>query len=160
MGSAEFWVLVAFVIFIGIVVYLGVPGKVTSALDRRAAKIKAELDEARALREEASRLLAEYARKRDQADREAEEIIASARADAERLAADAKAKVEEFVARRTRQAEQKIAMAEAQAVSEVRSAATDAAVAAAADVLTSQARGPLGGKLFDNGLSELRAKLN
>ncbi|GLK80351.1 ATP F0F1 synthase subunit B [Methylopila turkensis] len=160
MGTPEFWVLVAFVIFLGLLVYLGVPGKILGALDNRAVKIRAELDEARALREEASRVLADYARKREQAEREAEQLIADAKAEAERVAADAKVKAEQFVARRTAQAEQKIAFAEAQAVSEVRSAAADAAVEAASRVLGAQAQGPLGDKLFDKGLSDVRAKLN
>ncbi|MFL1876534.1 hypothetical protein ACIKT0_15360, partial [Hansschlegelia beijingensis] len=115
MGSAELWVAVAFLIFIGLLVYVGAPAKILGALDARSAKIKAELDEARALREEAQRLLADYKRKREEAEREAEAIVANARKDAEFYAADAKAKAEDFVARRTRAAEQKIALAESQA---------------------------------------------
>jgi F-type H+-transporting ATPase subunit b len=160
MGSAEFWVLVAFVIFFGIVFYVGAPTKILAGLDGRSAKIKAELDEARTLREEAQAVLADYKRKREEAEREAEAIVASARKDAEAYAQDAKAKAEDFVARRTKAAEQKIALAEAQAVAEVRSAAADAAVAAAERVLGAQAKAELGGQLFAKGLSEVRAKLN
>lgn len=160
MGSAELWVAVGFVLFLGILVYAGVPGKILGALDIRSAKIKAELEEARALREEAGRVLADYARKREQAEAEAEQIIAAAKLDAERQAVDAKAKAEEFVARRTKMAEQKIALAETQAVAEVRAAAADAAVSAAERVLIAQAKGKLGDQLFDKGLSEVRSKLN
>jgi len=160
MGSAELWVAVSFVIFIGVLVYVGAPGKILGALDARSAKIKAELDEARALREEAQRLLADYKRKREEAEREAEAIVANARRDAEIYAADAKAKAEDFVARRTRAAEQKIALAEGQAVAEVRAAAADAAVAAAERVLAGQAKGELSDQLFERGVSELRTKLN
>lgn len=160
MGSAEFWVLVAFVIFIGIVVYVGAPGKILAGLDARSGKIKSELDEARALREEAARVLADYKRKREEAEQEAQGIVARAKKDAEAYAADSKAKVEEFVARRTKAAEQKIALAETQAVAEVRSAAADAAVAAAERVLTAQTGAGLGDELFAKGLSEVRTKLN
>lgn len=160
MGSAELWVAVGFVIFIGILVYVGVPGKILGALDTRSAKIKAELEEARALREEAGRVLADYTRKREQAEAEAEQIIAAAKLDAERQATDAKAKAEEFVIRRTKMAEQKIALAETQAVAEVRAAAADAAVSAAERVLFGQTKGKLGDQLFDKGLSEVRSKLN
>lgn len=161
MGTPEFWVLVAFVIFLGLLVYLGVPGKILHALDNRAVKIRAELDEARSLREEASRLLADFARRREEAEREAETLVANARIEAERVAAEAKLAAEQFVARRTAMAEQKIAQAEAQAVADVRAAAADAAVSAAAKVLSGQSQGgPLGDQLFDNGLSEVRAKLN
>lgn len=160
MGSAEIWVLVAFVIFLGIVVYVGAPAKILAGLDSRSAKIKAELDEARALREEAARMLSDYKRKREEAEREAEAIVATARKDAAAYAADAKAKAEEFVARRTKAAEQKIALAESQAVAEVRSAAADAAVSAAETVLSGQAKSGFGDQLFDKGLSEVRSKLN
>lgn len=160
MGSAEIWVLVAFVIFLGIVVYVGAPAKILAGLDSRSAKIKAELDEARALREEAARMLADYKRKREEAEKEAQEIVANARKDAAAYAADAKQKAEEFVARRTKAAEQKIALAESQAVAEVRAAAADAAVSAAEKVLSAEAKSAFGEQLFDKGLSEVRAKLN
>lgn len=160
MGSAEFWVLVAFVLFVALLVYVGAPAKIIAALDSRANKIKAELDEARALREEAAQVLADYKRKREEAETEAQAIVEAARKDAVAYAADAKAKAEEFVARRTKAAEQKIALAESQAVAEVRAAAADAAVAAAEKVLSGQAKGELGDNLFDKGLSEVRAKLN
>lgn len=160
MGSPEFWVLVAFVIFMAILFYVGAPAKILAGLDNRSKAIKAELDEARALREEAASVLADYKRKREEATREAEAIVASARKDAAAYASDAKAKAEEFVARRTRAAEQKIALAESQAVAEVRAAAADAAVAAAERVLSGQAKGEFGGELFEKGLSEVRAKLN
>ena len=98
------------------------------ALDHRAERIKAELDDARRLKDEAAKLLAEYKTKRTSAEREAEEIIANAKAEAERIAVEAKAKMEDFVARRTKTAESKIALAEAQALADVRSAAANAAV--------------------------------
>ncbi len=160
MGSAEFWVLVAFVLFVALLFYVGAPGKIVGSLDSRADKIKAELEEARALREEAAQVLADYKRKREEAEREAHAIVEAAKKDAAAYAADAKAKAEEFVARRTKAAEQKIALAESQAVAEVRAAAADAAVAAAEKVLSGQAKGELGDSLFDKGLSEVRAKLN
>lgn len=160
MGSAELWVAVAFVIFIGILVYVGVPRKITGALDVRAARIKAELDEARALREEAARVLADYKRKREEAEAEAKAIVENAKRDAEGFAIEAKRKADEFVARRTKAAEQKIALAESQAVTEVRAAAADAAIAAAERVLSANAAGPLGDQLFDRGVDEVRSKLN
>ena len=105
------------------------------------ARIKAELDEARRLREEAAGIVAQYQKKRHEAEAEAEAIIAGARAEAERVAAEAKAKMEEFVARRTKMAETKIAQAEAQALADVRAAAADAAVAAAEKILSETAKG-------------------
>ena len=159
-AEAEVWVAVAFLIFIGVLIRFGVPRLIIDALDTRAARIKSELDEAKRVREEAQALLAEYQRKRGEADREAQAIVSAASAEAERLAADAKAKVEEFVARRTQMAETKIAQAEAQALADVRSAAADAAVAAAEKILSETAKGKVGDDLIAQGIRDLKAKLN
>jgi F-type H+-transporting ATPase subunit b len=160
LGDAEFWVAVAFVIFVAGMGYLGVHRMVAKSLDERAGRIKAELDEARKLKDEAAQLLAQYQRKRQEAEGEAQEIIAGAKAEAERLAIEAKAKIEEFVARRTKMAETKIAQAEAQAAADVRAAAADAAVAAAEKILTLQTTGNLANELISRGIEDVRKKLN
>ena len=156
----EFWVAVGFFIFVGVLVYVGVPKMITGSLDERARRIKAELDEARRLKEEAQGLLAEYQSKQRQAETEAAGIIASAKAEAERIAAEAKTKMEEFVARRTKMAETKIAQAEAQAVADVRAAAADAAVMAAEKILTQSVKGKVADDLIARGISDVKAKLN
>ena len=160
LGDAEFWVAVAFVIFVAAMGYLGVHKMVAKSLDERADRIKAELDEARKLKDEAAQLLAEYQRKRQEAEGEAQEIIAGAKAEAERLAIEAKTKIEEFVARRTKMAETKIAQAEAQATADVRSAAAEAAITAAEKILTAEAKGNLASELIAKGIEEVRKKLN
>jgi F-type H+-transporting ATPase subunit b len=157
--EAEFWVAVAFVIFMGILAYVGVPAMLARSLDDRGARIKAELDDARRLREEAQAVLAEYKTRRQEAEREAQAIIATAKAESERMAADAATKVEEFVARRTKMAETKISQAEAQAVADVRSAAAEAAVAAAEKILAGAAKGKVADDLVAAGIKELVAKL-
>ncbi|MEW6455055.1 MAG: ATP F0F1 synthase subunit B [Pseudomonadota bacterium] len=156
----ETWVAVAFLIFLGVLAYVGVHKTVLSALDTRATRIKAELEEASRLREEAGKLLAEYKRKQDEAEREAAAIVAEAKAEAERVAAEAHAKMEEFVARRTKMAETKIGQAEAQAVADVRAAAADAAVAAAEKILTQTAKGAVAESLITQGIADVKAKLN
>jgi F-type H+-transporting ATPase subunit b len=156
----EFWVAVAFVIFVAGLGYLGVHKTLMKALDDRRDRIKAELDEAARLKNEALALLAEYQRKRQEAENEAQSIIAGAKAEAERMAVEATAKAEEFVARRTKMAETKIAQAEAQAVADVRSAAADAAIAAAGKILAQQAKGPIAGDLVAKGIEDVRNKLN
>jgi F-type H+-transporting ATPase subunit b len=160
LGDAEFWVAVAFVLFVGLMGYLGVHKTVAKSLDERADRIKAELGEARKLKDEAAALLAQYQRKRQEAESEAQGIIAGAKAEADRMAIEAKAKIEEFVARRTKMAETKIAQAEAQATADVRAAAAEAAVAAAETILTQQAKGPLAGELIAKGIDDVRKKLN
>ena len=160
LHEAEFWVAMGFIVFVGVLIYVGAPRTIGKALDDRTDRIKAELEEARKLKEEAAALLAEYQRKRGEAEREAEGIISGAKAEAERLAVDAKARMEEFVSRRTKMAEAKIAQAEAQASAEVRAAAADAAVAAAEAILRQQAKGDLAGKLVASGIDDVRKKLN
>ena len=153
LGDAEFWVAVAFVIFLAGMGYLGVHRMVAKSLDERADRIKAELDEARKIKDEAAQLLAQYQRKRQEAEGEAQEIIAGAKAEAERLAIEAKAKIEEFVARRTKMAETKIAQAEAQATADVRAAAAE-------KILTQETRGKLANELISKGIEDVRKKLN
>jgi F-type H+-transporting ATPase subunit b len=160
LNDAEFWVAVAFVIFVAGMGYLGVHRMIAKSLDDRAARIKDELDEARKLRDEAAALLADYQRKRQQAETEAQDIITGAKAEAERMAIEAKVKIEEFVARRTKMAETKIAQAEAQAAADVRAAAAEAAVAAAERILTAEAKGPLAGELIAKGIEDVRKKMN
>ena len=156
----EFWVLLAFVIFLGILVKFGVPKLALSALDERSDRIKQALDEAQRLRSEAEAVLAQYQKKRVEAETEARAIIVNARVEAERLAGEAKGKVEEFIARRTKMAESKIAQAEAQALADVRAAAADAAVAAAENILVQTTHGAAAESLIAKGISDLKAKLN
>jgi F-type H+-transporting ATPase subunit b len=158
--DAEFWVAVAFVVFVGTLIYLGVHKKMVTFIDQRRDRIKAELDEARRLKEEAQALLAQYQRKQREAEQEAAGIIAGANAEAERMMAEAKAKMEEFVARRTRAAEAKIAQAEAQALADVRAAAAEAAVSAAGKILTQLVKGEVADRLIVKGIDDVKTKLN
>jgi F-type H+-transporting ATPase subunit b len=158
--EAEFWVAIAFIIFCIILVYVKVDRYLLDSLDQRRNRIKAELDDARRLKEEAEKLLAEYRRKQGEAEREAQEIIAGAKAEAERLAIETKAKMEEFVSRRTKMAETKITQAEAQAVADVRAAAAEAAVAAAEKILIHTAKGKIAEDLLAEGIEDVKKKFN
>ena len=159
-SEPETWVAIAFVILMALFAYLGVHRTVLKALDTRADRIKAELDDARRLKDEASKLLTEYKARHAKAEAEAQDIIASARAEAERIAVEAKAKMEDFVARRTKTAESKIALAEAQAMADVRAAAANAAVTAASTILSQSVKGSVADDLLAKGIAEVRAKLN
>jgi F-type H+-transporting ATPase subunit b len=158
--EAEFWVALGFFAFLGLLGYLGVHRMLAKTLDDRAVRIKAELEEARKLKNDAAALLADYQRKRHEAESEAQDIIDGAKAEAERLAVEAKAKIDEFVLRRTQMAETKIAQAEAQAAADVRGAAAEAAVAAAEKILAQQAKGKLAADLVAKGIDDVRKKLN
>ena len=160
LNNTNIVVGIGFVIFVGILIYVGVPGMLTKALDDRAKRVRTELDEARRLKDEAQKLLAEYQAKQKQAEAEAAGIIEGAKAEAERIAAEAKTKMEDFVARRTKMAETKIAQAEAQAVADVRAAAAEAAVSAAEKILTESVKGKVADDLIARGIGDVKSKLN
>jgi len=155
--DAELFVALAFLLFVGAAIYFGLPNKINEMLDARAAAIKAELDEAARLRAEAAALLQSFEQKKVAAQADAENIVAQARAEAELIAKEAHQRMAEFVERRKQQAEQKIAMAEQQATAEVRAAAADAAVRAAAIVLKDEAKGDVGDQLVRDCISGLKA---
>ena len=160
MFEAEFWVAIAFLLFIGVLGYFGAHKRLVNSIDDRRERIKAELAEARRLKSEAEALLASYRRKQQEAEREAQTIVASAKAEAERLAGEAEAKIEEFVLRHTKMAETKIAQTEAEALADVRSAASEVAVAAAEAILTRSVKGKVADDLLAKGIADLKAKLN
>lgn len=157
--DAAFWATVALFLFIGVIVYLKVPGMITKALDGRIKAIEAELAEAERLRLEAKFLLEEYESKRQAAASEAESIVAAAREEAFRLTAEAKTSLEALIARRTKAVEDKIAQAESQAIAEVRSRSADVAVEAARVLLTRQ-MAKKGDALVDQAIRDVGAKLN
>ncbi|HEV3241783.1 MAG TPA: F0F1 ATP synthase subunit B [Methyloceanibacter sp.] len=156
----EFWVAVSFFIFVGVVLYFGAHKKIATALDARAALITRELEEARRLREEAEKVLADYRRKEGEAANEAEGIIALATKEAEMLAAETRKSVKEHFDRRMKLAEEKIARAEADAVREVRSVAIDAAVAAAQSLIAEKLTPDRAEKLVTESIDSLKSKLN
>ena len=157
--DAAFWATVALFLFIGVIIYLKVPGMITKALDGRIKAIETELAEAERLRLEAKFLLEEYESKRQAATKEAEGIIAAAREEAFRLTGEAKASLETLIARRTKAVEDKIAQAESQAVAEVRARSADVAVEAARVLLTRQ-MATKGDALVDQAIRDVGAKLN
>jgi F-type H+-transporting ATPase subunit b len=155
----EFWVLVAFVIVV-VVGFIKLGPGIGKALDDRAERIKSELDEARRLREDAQKTLAEYQRKQRDALKEAEAIIAHAKAEAERIGRQAAQDLEAGVERRTRQAEEKIAQEEAKALADVRNTAVDIAIAAAREIIAEALDAKAGGVLIDQAIAALPQRLH
>lgn len=157
--DAAFWVGVSFFLVVGLA-FRPVVRALGAGLDARAAKIKARLDEAARLREEAQEMLATYQRKQRDAMKEAEEIIAHAKAEAERLAAQAAKDLEASLKRREAQAMDRIAQAESAALREVQNVAVDVAVSAARQVLASAITADQAAKLVDGAIAELPQKLH
>lgn len=155
-----FYAFVALLLFLGIVIWAGAHKKAGAALDARAAQISKDISDARHLREEAEALLAEYKKKKLDAEKEAAGIIAQAKSDAATYAEDSKKKLADALTRRTKQAEQKIAQAEAAAVKEVRSAATELSIRAASLLIGESSKGRGGEKLIAESIAAVKNRLN
>jgi F-type H+-transporting ATPase subunit b len=160
LSQPDFWVGVSFILFIVLLVYLKVPGMVAKSLDERAGSIQNELDEAKRLREEAQAVLADYERKKIEAEADAQHIIAQAKREAEIYGEEARVKMQEQIERRGRLAEQKIVLAEAAAIKDVRAAAANLAVEAASRVLGAEVTGTTASGLIDESIAAVRKQLN
>lgn len=160
LRNTNFVVMIAFAIFISIILYLGVPKMLGGLLDKRAAAIKAELDEAKSLREEAKALLASYEKKQTEVQAQAERILEAAKAEAAAAAEQAKADIVASVARRLAAAEDQIASAKASAVKEVRDQAIVVAIGAARDIISKQMTEAESNSLIDASIDDVGSKLH
>lgn len=158
--SAELAVLIGFLVFVAVVLYYRVPSTIAGMLDQRANKISAQLEEARAAREEAQKLLASFERKHKDVEREAEAIVERAKTDAKAAAEQAKADIQLSIDRKLKAAEQRLDQAEKSAAREVRNAAASAATAAAREVLGQGVTGSRADSLVDDSISSIGARLN
>ncbi|PTX02946.1 F0F1 ATP synthase subunit B [Pararhodobacter aggregans] len=160
LRNTDFVVLLAFLLFIAVLLYFKVPGLIGGLLDKRAATIRAELEEARKLREEAQELRASFERKKAEVKDQADRIVAKAKADAEVAAAQAKADLETSIARRLRAAEDQIAAAEAAAVREVRNRAIAVSVAAASDLIAKNLTAEDANKMIEDSIATVEQRLH
>jgi F-type H+-transporting ATPase subunit b len=160
LHNTDFVVSIGFLVFVGVLLRYKVPGKIAGLLDARAAQIKAELEEARTLRDEAKTLLASYEKKQKDVLEQSDRIVASAKEEAMNAAAQAKADLKTAIARRLAAAEDQIASAEAAAIREVREKAISVAVAAAGDVLAKQMTAEGAAASIDSAIAQVEAKLH
>jgi F-type H+-transporting ATPase subunit b len=158
--SPEFWVAIAFLFFVGVLLYVKVPRMIAKALDKRSADIAAQIEEARRLREEAEALVAQYQRKQREAQAEAAEIVAHAEVEAKRVAEDALKALEASIARREQLAVDKIAQAEASALKEVRNVAVEVATEAARKVIAATIDAGKSNALVEDAIRELPKHLH
>lgn len=158
--NTNFVVLLAFLVFVGILLWAKVPGKLGGMLDARAAGIKANLDEARALRDEAKAVLATFEAKQKEVEEQSARIVTAAKAEAEAAAKAAKADLEQSIARRMAAAKEQIAAAETAAIRQVREQAVTVAIAAAADMLAKQSTAEAVAASIDEAIGQVAAKLH
>jgi F-type H+-transporting ATPase subunit b len=159
LQEAELWVAVGLLVFVGVLLWAKAPAAALKALDARADKIKAQLDEALRLREEAEALLAQVKVQREASEKLAAEMIANAEADAARLREEAAARLEDQIKRRQQMAERKIATAEAQAAAEVKAAAADLAAQIAETVLQARLAGLKSDPMVDRAVEQIGERL-
>lgn len=160
LGNTNFIVLLAFILFVGILIYYKVPSKIGEMLDKRSAAIKSELNEAKALREEAQSLLASYERKQKEVQAKADRIVSTAKEEAASAAEVAKAEIASSITRRLAAAEEQIASAKASAIKAVKDQAVVVAVAAAKDVLAAQMDAKGANALIADAIADVEAKLH
>ncbi len=160
LKNTNFIVLLGFLLFIAVLFYFKVPAMLGDMLDKRAEGIKDELEEARALREEAQKILADYERKQKEVQEQAGRIVEHAKTEAAEAAEVAKEDIKKSIARRLAAAQDKIASAEASAVKEVRDTAITVAVGAAKDIVAAQMTATSSNKLIDEAIAEVDAKLH
>jgi F-type H+-transporting ATPase subunit b len=160
LRNTNFVVLISFLLFVGVLFYFKVPSMLGGLLDKRADTIRADLEEARKLREEAQELRASFERKKADVKEQADRIVAKAKADAELAAKQARIDLEASIARRLRGAEDQIASAEASAVREVRDTAISVAIAAAGDLITKNLGADAAGKMIEDSIATVDARLH
>ncbi|WP_457649836.1 F0F1 ATP synthase subunit B [Profundibacter sp.] len=160
LKNPEFVVVIGFVLFLALLAYLKVPGLIGGMLDKRAEGIKSDLDEAKALREEAQTILASYERKQKEVQEQADRIVEAARAEAELVAKQAQEDLKASIARRLAAADEQIASAQASAVKEVRDTAIAIAVAAAEEVIAKKLTAADANALIEDSIKDVAAKLH
>ena len=160
LRNTDFVVTLAFLLFVAVLVYFKVPSLLGGLLDKRAAGSRADLQAARALRDEAQAILASYERKQKDVQEQADLIVAAAKREAVQAADQAKADLQTAIARRLKAAEEQIASAEAAAVREVRDRAVAVAVSTAGELLAKQMGAAERGKLIDQSIATVDAKLH
>jgi F-type H+-transporting ATPase subunit b len=155
----EIWLLIALAILIA-AVWKPVSRAIFGALDGHAGKVRAELDEAKRLREEAQSLLAEHKRQLAAGQDHARSISEHARREAERHAERHRAELEASLARRTEQALGRIAQEEARAVQDVRNQAATLAIRTTRRLLADQVDSDHAQVLVDRAIEEVGRKLS
>ncbi len=160
LANTDFVVLIGFLLFLGVLVYFKVPGLLGGLLDKRADGIQSEIDEARALREEAQTLLASFERKQHEVQEQADRIVAQAKESAAEAAEAAKADLARSIERRVQAAEDQIASAEAGAVKQVRDEAIRIAIASASEVVSSDMSAAKSNSLIDEAIDTVKTKLH
>ncbi len=159
LQDPTFWVTVAFLLFIALLSYFGVPKMIAGALDSRAVKIKADLDEAEQLLKDAQDLLVTYQKKQRDANQEADAIRQRTEAEVARLTEQGRAKLEDSLARREKLAIDRIAQAEASALVEISGRTVDIAIDAARDLLAGKLPETTAKSMIDEAIKDLGERL-
>ena len=160
LHNAEFIVTLAFIVFVGLLIYLGVPGRITRLLDDRAQMIRNDLDEARLLKDEARALLASYEAKQTEMQAQSARIVATAKEEAQAAGVQARLDLDAAITRRMAAAEEQIASAVKAAEKAVRDQAVSVSIAVAGEVLARQMTAEGAKASIDAAIAQVSAKLH
>ncbi len=160
LHDPAFWVAIAFLGFIAVVIYFKLPSIVGKQLDDRASRIKSELEEAQKLREDAQAMYADYQRRQRDALATAEEIVVKAKEAAEIIRKESEAELQANLTRRQELAEAKIRQAEEKAIAEVQNIAIDVSIAAAEQLMKENIKAKEAGSIIDQSIKDLGTQLN
>ena len=160
LADPENWVRIALIAFLLILVVVKVPGNLWKSLGATGDAVRAELDEAVRIRQEATDLLNSIKAQRQAAEAKAREIIALAEEQAARLAEEARTKLADTINRREALAERKIAQAEAQAAADVKAAAADLAAQLTETILMDRLQKTGSDALVDKAIGQLEGRFN
>ena len=150
------WVFIAFIIFISITIYLKVPNMVTKLLDEQINKIRNDLDDARKLKEDANSLLAEYERKIESANKEAENIINQAKKNSKIYEENSNKKIEEIISRSEKQSIEKIQQAQKSAINKINEEIINKSVEAAEKIISRNMNDQNNNKLFESSVNQIK----
>jgi F-type H+-transporting ATPase subunit b len=160
LHDPTFWVAVAFIAFVALLVFFKLPGMIAGALDSRAAKIKADLDQAEELLRDAQDLLSSYQKKQRDAAEDAKQIKKSAADEAKRIAKLGEEKLAQALERREKLAMERIAQAEAQAIDDIRRRTVDIALDATRELLAANLSDDKQAAMVEDAIRELPNRLN
>ena len=156
MIDESLWVAISFGVFVALV-WKKAGSAISAALDKRTEDIRKNLDEAKALREEAQVELQKYQRLQREASDQAAAIISNAEKAAFQIEENAKVGAEASIKRRKDQAESKIKALEAEAMAEIRNRAAELATVAAASIISDNMDKAASNKLLKADIASIKS---
>ena len=157
--DATFWVAISFIIFIGGLVYLKIPQKISEVLNKLISDIKNEIDESEKLRSEAKILMDNAQNKLDTAQTVSNEILEQAKKDSDHLVIEMNDKFHKSSEIKKKLAETKINQMKEVALKEIKNVSIKIAVDSVKKIISTSVDKSKLASLFDKNLEETKTAL-